>query len=45
LWAWGDNVAGELGNGTMNNSEIPVHVEPLPGIKTLGGGDRFSLVF
>jgi hypothetical protein len=31
LWAWGDNTYGQLGNGTINNSNVPISVtNPLP---------------
>ena len=26
VWDWGDNQAGELGNGTINNADLPVQV-------------------
>src|SRR5580700_3218020 len=41
--AWGDNSAGQLGNGTVTASGTPVGVGNLSGIKTLAAGDRFTL--
>lgn len=26
LWTWGNNLSGQLGNGTMENSDVPVRV-------------------
>jgi alpha-tubulin suppressor-like RCC1 family protein len=41
--AWGDNSAGQLGNGTVTASGTPVGVGNLSGIKALAAGDRFTL--
>jgi alpha-tubulin suppressor-like RCC1 family protein len=40
LYAWGDNVYGELGNGTMTDSDTPVVVSLPTGVKpvTISGG-------
>ncbi len=53
VMAWGDNAAGQLGNGTTTNSDVPVGVcaegEPAPcakdlsGVRTVSGGGEFSL--
>ncbi len=32
VWAWGDNSAGELGNGTNTDSDIPVKVSMPSGV-------------
>ena len=41
--AWGDNSAGQLGNGTVTASGTPVGVGNLSAIKALAAGDRFTL--
>ena len=41
--AWGDNSAGQLGNGTVTASGTPVGVGNVSGIKALAAGDRFTL--
>ncbi len=41
--AWGDNQIGQLGNGTLNDSNLPVQVSGLSGVKAVGTGDFHSL--
>lgn len=41
--AWGDNQYGQLGNGTNTNSNTPVKVKNLAGVKALAGGQGHSL--
>jgi alpha-tubulin suppressor-like RCC1 family protein len=36
---WGDNLSGELGDGTMNNALSPVAVAGLTGVKAISAGD------
>lgn len=48
VWAFGDNSAGELGDGTTQNSFRPVQVTkfdgtPLTGAKEVAGGGYYSL--
>jgi len=46
VYAWGDNLYGQLGNGTVVNSSVPVRI-PLPGgarATAVGAGDSHSLV-
>jgi alpha-tubulin suppressor-like RCC1 family protein len=33
VYAWGNNVYGQLGDGTMNNASTPIKVAPLEGVK------------
>ena len=40
---WGYNSNGQLGNGTLINSKIPVNVVGLNGIKAITGGSYHSL--
>ena len=42
--AWGENEWGQLGNGTTTNSNTPVQVSNLSGVKDIAGGGHHSLV-
>jgi alpha-tubulin suppressor-like RCC1 family protein len=41
--AWGDNSAGELGNGTFTQEDSPVAVGNLSGVKAISTGGRDNL--
>jgi alpha-tubulin suppressor-like RCC1 family protein len=41
--AWGDNSAGELGNGTLTQKDSPVAVGNLSGVKAISSGGRDNL--
>jgi alpha-tubulin suppressor-like RCC1 family protein len=43
VWAWGNNAYGELGNGTINNSNVPIQVPGLSGMIAVAAGYEFSL--
>ncbi|WP_395833744.1 MopE-related protein [Archangium violaceum] len=43
VWAWGQNSDGQLGNGTLTLSKIPVRVTGLPAIKAIAAGRNHSL--
>jgi alpha-tubulin suppressor-like RCC1 family protein len=43
VWAWGANSAGELGNGTLTNSSVPVKVTGLTGVIKVAAGSGHSL--
>ncbi|MFE2972203.1 RCC1 domain-containing protein [Streptomyces sp. NPDC059340] len=38
VYAWGDNLYGQLGNGTSTNSGTPVQVRQLTGVRTVVAG-------
>jgi len=42
VWAWGDNRAGQLGDGTTMNRFSPVRVEGLPTVRAVACGVNFS---
>src|ERR1043165_9249300 len=41
--AWGDNFFGELGNGTNNESNVPVQVSSLTSVTAISAGSAYSL--
>ncbi|WP_375768932.1 MopE-related protein [Archangium gephyra] len=43
VWAWGLNSEGQLGNGTLTLSNLPVSVTGLPVIKAIAAGRNHSL--
>jgi hypothetical protein len=42
VWAWGDNEDGQLGDGTDEESDVPVRVSDLSRVVTAGGGCFWS---
>src|SRR5690348_7451385 len=43
VWAWGDNGAGELGNGTTVSHFSPTQVPGLTGIRQVSAGPDYAL--
>src|SRR4249920_149313 len=43
VMAWGDNINGQLGNGTTTSSEVPVPVKGLTGVTAVSAGSLHSL--
>ena len=43
VWAWGYNGYGELGNGTITSSNVPVPVSGLANVVAVAGGGHHSL--
>jgi alpha-tubulin suppressor-like RCC1 family protein len=45
VWAWGSNEYGQLGNGTLDSSAVPVQVQGLSGVVAVfaGGFSSFAL--
>ena len=45
LWAWGNNIAGELGNGTTTNYSSPIQVGSLTNWKFIApGGNQIAAI-
>ena len=43
VWAWGDNSAGQLGNGTTTSSQTPVQVSDIGSATAVAAGDDHSV--
>lgn len=43
VWSWGYNHEGELGNGNTTNSDVPVQVSGLSGVKTIAADGDITL--
>lgn len=43
VWAWGSNLAGQLGDGTNTDRTTPMQTEGLAGVAAVGAGGFFSL--
>jgi RHS repeat-associated protein len=43
VWAWGLNSSGQLGNGGTAQSNVPVQVSNLSGVKSIAGGSFHSI--
>ncbi len=41
-WSWGDNSEGQLGNGTLEDSTVPVQVKTVSDVTVLAAGDYHS---
>jgi len=42
IWAWGNNLYGQLGNGNNNNINLPNHINSFFGVIKIGGGTTSS---
>jgi alpha-tubulin suppressor-like RCC1 family protein len=43
VMAWGDNIYGDLGNGTTTNSRVPIQVSGLSGVTAIAADGDISL--
>ncbi len=42
LWAWGDNLYGQVGDGSTLNRVVPVKIAGLPALVAVDAGDNFA---
>ena len=45
VWAWGRNTYGNLGNGTVANSSLPVQMQNVSDVAELAAGTNFSILY
>jgi uncharacterized repeat protein (TIGR01451 family) len=43
LWGWGENLSGQLGNGTRNSTPTPMQVSGLSNVVSVAGSNGFTL--
>ncbi|ULH17703.1 hypothetical protein MF271_20045 (plasmid) [Deinococcus sp. KNUC1210] len=43
VWAWGSGTSGQLGNGQLSSSAVPVKVQNLQDVVSISAGNTFSL--
>ncbi|KAA5805771.1 S-layer homology domain-containing protein [Thermoanaerobacterium thermosaccharolyticum] len=43
VWAWGDNRYGQLGNGTIADSSIPMQVKEINNVKAIAAGGNHTV--
>lgn len=43
IWSWGSNISGQLGNGSVADSAVPVRVTGLPRAVAVAAGDAHSV--
>jgi uncharacterized repeat protein (TIGR02543 family) len=43
VWSWGNNMDGQLGNGSYLTSTVPVKISALQGVTAVAAGDYHSL--
>ena len=42
VWSWGDNSSGQLGDGTLNQQTVPIHVSDPSGVGFLAGASAIA---
>jgi alpha-tubulin suppressor-like RCC1 family protein len=43
IWAWGYNINGQLGNGTINTSLTPIQITGITGVTAIAAGGNHTL--
>ena len=43
VWAWGNNISGQLGNDSKTHSIVPVQVQNLNGVTAVAAGHRYTV--